>query len=103
MDELEAINRINRNLMCIQYFPYHSQKWRGAPHLPSQEYTFHLVREAINSKKKIILMRAKRDWLSGVKELHDNYVKVVNPANPALSPANLGENEYEDIKDRLLS
>lgn len=103
METSKAMKAINRNLMCVQYFPYHSTTWLGAPRIPSQNYSFDLVRQAIKEKKKIILMRSEGLWLEAVPELRGQYVKIINYRNPALSPANLGEKEFLIVMRLLLS
>lgn len=102
MVELEVMKRISTNLMCIQYFPYHSTKWNGAPKIESQQYSFSLVRKAIVMKKNIVLMRCESLWLQAVPELRGKYVRTHSPQNPVLTPVNLGENEYTAIKKLLL-
>lgn len=44
---------ILRDHLCdIEYFPYHPVNWRSPPRLPSQEFGFGLVRQAMNSRSR---------------------------------------------------
>jgi hypothetical protein len=92
-----------QNIMCIQYFPYHSVTYTGLPQtLPSQEYSFHLLREAIKQGKKIVVMRSEKLWLESVPELASvNYIKLRNPRNPTLSPANMTPDEFKLLVEML--
>ncbi len=61
---------VARNVFCVEYFPYHSHRFhhRGLI-VPSQLYSFSLVRSAMARGAIIILMRSKRLWLDAVPEL----------------------------------
>ena len=71
--------------------------------LPSQEYSFHLVRQAINRNAIIVLMRSKKLWFSAVPELEDYHsvFSVRNVQNPTISPGNLPES-YSSIIQAIL-
>jgi hypothetical protein len=59
-------------------------------HLPSQSFTFEMLRESIRAKRTVVVMRSWRLWCDAVPEL-DGYGKVFrmrNPRNPAVSRAN---------------
>lgn len=59
-----------RNILCVEFFPYHSRRYRAAREiLHSQAYSFHLVREAIDRGALVVLMRGKSQWTSAVPEL----------------------------------
>ncbi|GHU87396.1 hypothetical protein FACS189476_02780 [Spirochaetia bacterium] len=93
-------------LMCnVEYFPYCSKKYKNINKiLPSQYYTFSLIRDAIKNKKIIIIMRGKTYWYKAIPEL-ENYKDVYflhSTQNVILSPNNLGINEYNTIKEHLL-
>jgi hypothetical protein len=71
-------------------FPYHS-KTSGlpiTPVCPSQEYSFQLAREMLESKI-VVGMRSKRFWLNAVPAVQ-NVPFLKNPQNPHSSPANTG-------------
>lgn len=49
-----------RRLLCLEFFPYHSERFdRAIPRIPSQGYTFALLRQAIERGAVIIVMRAR--------------------------------------------
>jgi len=88
-----------QKLMIIQYFPYHSKEYTdlGAI-LPSQHYSFELVRKVMADSKPIVIMRSESLWLKAVPELVTYpYFKLRNPRNPAISPANLGEENFSRL------
>lgn len=61
---------LSKNLLCLEFFPYHSIGFRHARvRLPSQEYTFHLLRAAMRRRAVVILTRGERLWGSAVPEL----------------------------------
>lgn len=58
-----GVKAVANTISCIEYFPYHSRKFRamGRP-LESQLYSFLLVNQAIDRNATIILMRSRRLW-----------------------------------------
>ena len=87
---------IAHSLFCVEYFPYHSQRFRrmGQP-LPSQWYAFDLVSEAIIRNAVIVIMRARKLWLEAVPELgkHSRVYTLKSPQNVVISPRNCPEFE----------
>ncbi len=62
-----SIENIRKKLMSVEYFPYHSVSYKHVNKvLPSQHYSFKLVRDSIAQKKIIVLMRGKTHWLNVV-------------------------------------
>ncbi len=90
-------------IMCIQYLGYHSTTYLHLnTTLPSQLYSFDLVRQAIQLKKAIVIMRSEKLWLEAVPELVGYpYIKIRNPRNPVLSPANLTLLVFDQIITKL--
>lgn len=103
-EDVGCFDAVAQGLGCIQYMPYHSQRYRSSKRfkLPSQQYSFALVREAITRKAEIVILRSSRLWLAAVPELadyrHCHY--GANPRAPYLSPGNLAE-AYPVIVQRL--
>ena len=59
-----GIDAVASRFMCIEHFPYKSARYRPlGVTLPSQQYTFDLVRRAMAAHKPIIIMRSERIWL----------------------------------------
>jgi hypothetical protein len=62
--------RLASKLLAIEYFPYHSRSFAHAtPRLPSQTFTFQLVRDAIKRGAQIVCMRGELEWIGAVPEL----------------------------------
>ncbi len=82
------LKTIANNVQCIQYFPYHSRSFPGPSlRVPSQEYSFHLVRKAIARGAEIVVMRSGRHWYKAVPELitYRSLYEVRNKRNPTIS------------------
>jgi hypothetical protein len=59
-----------RSILCLEFFPYHSISFaHGHLRLPSQEYTFSLLRAAIARNAPIIVTRGFSHWTGAVPEL----------------------------------
>src|SRR5262245_3868197 len=82
---------VARSILNVPYFPYPSRKFGHRDlRLPSQDYSFRLVREAMERGAVIVFMRKGRAWLDAVPELgryHSRY-EVKNFQNPAISCEN---------------
>jgi len=79
--EAVGLKTVSEKLFAAEYFPYFSKKFpdfskkqpyfsknlNGDPILESQEYTFNLVKEAIEAEKIIVIMRAEKKWYNSVK------------------------------------
>ena len=96
---------VAQHLGCIQFAPYHSPAYSTAsPRLPSQDYSFHLVRRAMARGAEVVVMRSVSLWLRAVPEL-ENYTRLhrgTNPRAPFLSRGNL-KSAYQVIVERLRS
>jgi len=87
---------VARSILNVVYFPYASRKYRhGRLRLPSQDYSFRLVREAVHRGAFVVFMRKNLRWLNAVRELegYDHRCQVQNTQNPAISPGNCSEFE----------
>ena len=70
---------VSRNVLCLEYFPYHSEEFDVAtPPVPSQAYNFTLLRDALARDATIIVMRAERQWATAVPELSGKSRYVLN-------------------------
>lgn len=98
-----GFTQVARQLGCVQYYPYHSSEYtKSTPEVPSQQYGFFLVRQAIERGAEIIIMRSIKKWLAAVPELA-YYNKVhygVNPRAPFISKGNL-RSSYNKIVERI--
>jgi hypothetical protein len=94
-----GIEKTIEGIMCLELFGYHSVNYKQMKkNIPSQEYSFYLLKEAIKSNKTIISMRSLNLWLEAVPELHDYpYIKLKNKQRPWISPKNLPDGEFDRI------
>jgi hypothetical protein len=100
-----GIESVARRVMCIEHFPYKSKSYRSLKEtLPSQHYSFDLVREAIRLGKEIVVMRSERVWLESVPELRGSgYVRLSNHQNPYFSRAQMAPASFERLVAALKS
>ena len=83
--------QLARSLLCVEYFPYHSIRFRHASlQLPSQEYGFGLVRSAIVRGSVVVIMRGERYWKGRVPELcgYSRAFRLNSSQNVVISPRN---------------
>ena len=86
-----AREEIARSLLCVEYFPYHSRRFRHATlQVPSQDYGFRLVASAIMRKAVVVIMRARKLWFTAVPALraHSLVFTLNSPQNVVISPRN---------------
>lgn len=80
---------VSRSVTNVVYFPYPSKRYgHDGIVLPSQEYGFHLVRQAIRRDAIIVLMRRDQRWLDAIPELNSykRRFQVLNTQNPCVGP-----------------
>jgi hypothetical protein len=96
-----GLDELAEKIMCVEYLPYHSVNYKHSKQiLPSQRYSFELVRRAVEQGKVIVMMRSERIWLEAVPELAGyDYIKLRNPQNTAISPGNMPPEAF----DRLIA
>ena len=83
--------QVSRSVLCIEFFPYHSRRFRnGSLRVPSQEYGFHLARLAVDRGASIVVMRGWRLWLNEIPELarHSPVFVLNSSQNVIVSPRN---------------
>ena len=94
-----SLPAVANNLLCVEWFPYHSYSYKAIPKriapelLPSQRYAIHLVEAAMSRGARIIAMRSYRTWEQHVPGLN-SYPKVhhLSSAQSAhLSPGNMAD------------
>lgn len=92
--------------MCLQWFPYHSAgvgDLGSVAVLPTQQYTFGLLKDAIREGKMIVMMRSEQLWLASVPEFRQvHYVLLKNVRRPFCSPGNMPPGAFERLVDALL-
>ena len=68
---------IAKNICFVEYFPYPTASNSGVPDLngrvlPSQEFTFRIIKQAIYLNKIIIVYRGKKYWMK-IREIADYF------------------------------
>jgi hypothetical protein len=89
--EIFERKKIARSIQCIEYFPYHSQRFNHSSlNLPSQNYGFGLIRSAISRGAVVVIMRAKALWTQKIPELqrYSRTFTLNSPQNVVVSPRN---------------
>jgi hypothetical protein len=64
-----GLETVARDILCVEFFPYHSHKHSQAPRLPSQDYTLSLVQAAIDRDAVVVVLRSVRRWTEAVPAL----------------------------------
>lgn len=88
------------NVFVAEYFPYHTRKYAHCHlRLSSQDYTFSLVRRALQRKAFIICFRHVPQWHLTIPELktYSRSVCVKNRQNPTVSHRNLQPDRFDEI------
>ena len=105
-----GLEAVAKNILCIQLFPYHSQRYKPLPKkllasgiLHSFSYTASLVKKAMADRCIIILMRSAKQWFGHVPALadYDLLCRIRNPRNVALSPRNL--TSFSTVKNAIVA
>ncbi len=82
---------VANRVLCVEHFPYHSQRYSSrVPRVPSQDYGFGLVREAMEREAAIVVMRSARRWEAAIPELasYGHRYHLRNVQNVCISPNN---------------
>ena len=89
---------VHESLMAIEFHPYHSVNFSMLPiTLPTQNYTFELVRRKISEGALFVIGRHLQGWFTAVPELRQaNYV-MFKSRNAALTPGNLSDDGFKKI------
>jgi hypothetical protein len=98
-----GIDSVACKLMIVQYFPYQSREYRPLPEpLPSQRFTFGLVRRACEQGRLMVVLRGERYWLKAVPRLSKHgYVMARSPLCGHVSPRNLGQHGFGQVLEGI--
>jgi len=82
--------RVAQRLLCIEYFPYHSVRFAARLRVPSQDYGFHLARQAVRRGAVVVIMRSHRLWYAAVPELksYERAFSLRSVRNISVTPNN---------------
>jgi hypothetical protein len=95
---LQQVESLPSRLLSVEFSPYHSKSFgHGHLRLPSQEYSFQLVKQAMQREALIVCMRGQSLWFGAIPELatYDRLLNLRNPRSASLSPGNL--NGFDQI------
>ncbi len=94
---------VAKSILAVEFFPYPSHRYgHGRLALPSQQYSFDLVRNAIKRKAVIVLTRGERRWLREMPELvGDNLVTLEQPFSAPISPGNCCGSGYQKVVEAI--
>ena len=93
---------LSKNLITCELAPYHSMKWKiPRKKLPTQEFTYEIIRNAILRDAVILLARTPKVWIENVPEL-TRYPRVFRPnsINASISPKNY-PGQFDKILEAL--
>lgn len=80
------------SIFVAELHGYHSKRFHRRLRISSQQYTFALVRAALERQAHIVVMRGRRSWLHLLPELTEApLITLRNPQNPTISPGNCPE------------
>lgn len=87
----KGLRAVAQGVQCVEYFPYHSTRFAHRKlSVPSQQYSFALVRSAVARGAVIVIMRSEKLWRAALPEL-EHYRRcyaLQNPQNVVVSPNN---------------
>jgi len=94
---------VTNRVFSIEYYAYYSKEFPDLNRLPSQNYSFYLLKQAILAGKIIIIARHKDLWYSKIQELRNypNKYELINHQNVIISPNNIGPEKFDKIIKKL--
>lgn len=106
--QLECPEKFSQNILIVEYFPYHSIKFKPTKNiLPSQKYNGYLVEKAIKRNACVVIMRSVSKWLELVPELkhskHSKYLTLNSSQRGYLSKGNMKRDDYDCFRNKLRS
>jgi len=91
IEHVDSLETVANSILCVEYFPDHSQRYGGRMQpIPSQNFSFSLVRSALDREAIIVVLRSQRRWHAAVPELvtYKNQYVLRNPRSPYVTPNN---------------
>jgi hypothetical protein len=84
-------DKVAHRLAVIEWFPYKSPRYGRNCKVPSQQYGFTLVENAMNRRATIIIARSVKRWLASVPrlEVYDKMLALHSVQNVSLTKNNL--------------
>lgn len=97
--ERTSLMAVARNVLCVEFFPYHSLSYgHDGLRVPSQYYSFDLVRRAMARGAVLVRMRAEARWFRAVPQLasYERLRRCTSVQNPTISHRSLPDG-FEEI------
>jgi len=85
---------VAHGVFCVEFFPYHSKKFgHSRLKLKSQEYSFSLVRRAMDRDAVIVVLWGYRYWKEAIAELssYPRLFRMKSRQNPVISQKNCSQ------------
>src|SRR5258708_7337759 len=103
--ETAGAETVMNSVAAAEWFPYVSRKLVEIPQLlPSQTFTFQVVRGALERGAQPVIMTGRAQWLRSVSELaHDSVITLRNWQNQTFTPGNMESGEWERVVSALRS
>jgi hypothetical protein len=103
VEGLVPADSLMNHLANVEWFPYHSKRFQSiGTTLPSQEFTFETVDEAVRRGGIVIVTRSTALWRASVPALDlPTVITLKNPQNPVISPGNMGKDDFERVVEAL--
>ena len=97
-----SLASVHEKVMVVEFHPYHSVNFSYLPiTLPTQNYTFSLVRQKVSEGATFVMGRHQQGWLTAVPELiHAERVQFKS-RNAALTKGNLSESGFGNLLSKL--
>ncbi len=98
-----------KGIACVQWYPYHSKRFRQPLEtLPSQPYSFDLVKKAATAKREklfVILWGTRNEhlWRTSVPELPKDCILLNSQQCPRLSRGNMSQEDFDRIINAVCS
>jgi hypothetical protein len=99
-----GIKGMAKSILAVEFFPYASHRYgQGRLSLPSQEYSFQLVRKAMKRNAVIVLTRGNKRWKKQIEglEKYDHLVRLKSPYKAPISPNNCRDGGYQKVFDKI--
>lgn len=97
--ETVGAETVMARVAAAEWFPYVSRKLVEIPELlPSQAFTFQVVRRALEHGAQPIIMVGSAQWLESVPELaRHRVITIRNWQNPTITLGNMESDEWERV------
>lgn len=98
--EAASWEQVGQRLMVLEFFGYHSKNWRSLPiPLPSQVFTFDLLRRVLRRNLLIICTRGWSEWVWNVPDLYayKRILRLNSQRWVGLSPGNMSAGDFDQV------